>query len=65
MPHALFGPCPVWPMPCLAHALFGLFALFGPCPVWPMPCLAHALFGPCPIKTYLSANLTITKPLPS
>ena len=20
IPHALFGPCPVWPMPCLAHA---------------------------------------------
>jgi len=31
MPDALFGRCPVWPMPCLANALFGR------CPVWPMP----------------------------
>ena len=28
--------CPVWPMPCLANALFGQ------CPVWPMPCLVNA-----------------------
>ena len=26
--NALFGRCPVWPMPCLAD---------GRCPVWPMP----------------------------
>ena len=33
-PDALFGRCPIWPMPCAAR-----------CPIWPMP---NALRGPMP-----------------
>ena len=54
MPDALFGQCPLWPMPSLANALFGR------CPLWPMPSLADALFGRCPLWPMPNAHLKFT-----
>ena len=45
--HALFGRCPIWPMPYLADAR---------CPIWPMPYLADAR---CPIWPMPNSNFLL------
>ena len=48
--------CPVWPMPCLANALFGQ------CPVWPMPYALCQIVPHVTEKGYTSMFLIIKNP---